>query len=97
MNFDRHSLAADPKFDDPAGPDGVLGFSTAPDTSVPAQIIDNDSTSGFSTNGDWALVTGSGYNNDYLESTSTAGLATYTFNVAGLVSGGADLAGRRRQ
>src|SRR5205085_6543608 len=80
-----HSLAnpngADPKFVNPTGPDGILGFSTNADTSSPAQIIDNDSASGFATTGTWTKVTGSGFNNDYLQSTTSADVATYTFGV----------------
>ena len=30
LNADHHSLDADPQFVDPAGPDGVMGFSAAP-------------------------------------------------------------------
>ena len=30
LNVDQHSLSVDPQFVDPAGPDGVLGFSAAP-------------------------------------------------------------------
>ena len=30
LNLDHHSLSVDPQFVDPAGPDGVLGYSAAP-------------------------------------------------------------------
>ena len=79
--FDKHSLSADPQFFDPAGPDGDLGFSTLPDTTAAAQIVDNDSASGFSASGAWTLGSGSGYNNDYLQSTTASDVATYTFSV----------------
>ncbi len=95
---DKHSVNADPEFIQPAGLDGIPGFSTLPDTSVPAQIIDNDSASGFSSNSDWTLVTGSGYNDDYLQSTTASDVATYTFSVApGWYQVRRHLAGHRRR
>ena len=46
---DQHSLSVDPQFINPAGADGILGYSTTPIGA--AQIIDDSSASGFSTTG----------------------------------------------
>ena len=81
LGFDQHSLAADAQFVDPAGLDGILGFSTAPDATAQPQIVDNDSVTGFSTIGAWTTSTGNGYNNDFLQSTAASDMATYTFTV----------------
>jgi parallel beta-helix repeat protein len=79
-----HSLASpsgvDPQFVNPAGPDGILGFGTAPDSSSPAQIIDDSSASGFSDTGTWGAASG-GYDGETLQSQSSSATATYTFSV----------------
>ena len=81
LGLDQHSLTSDPQLVNPAGPDGILGYSSAPDTTSLSQIIDNDSGSGFSTTGTSASHSGSGFNSDYLASTTAADTATYTFTV----------------
>ncbi|HEV3343905.1 MAG TPA: right-handed parallel beta-helix repeat-containing protein, partial [Pirellulales bacterium] len=81
LGFDQHSITADPQFVNPAGPDGILGFSSGPDTTSPAQIVDDSSAGGFGTMGKWTAVMG-GYDGEALESSDApTDTATYTFNV----------------
>ncbi len=77
---DEHSLSVDPQFINPAGPNGILGYSTLP-TNSPPQIIDDSSTSGFQLTGTWTPETGSGYDSTYdlSNSSDNTDLATYTF------------------
>jgi parallel beta-helix repeat protein len=81
VGVDQHSLSTDPEFIDPAGPDGILGFSNSP-VGQPI-VIDDSSTSGFSTTGSgWTTVTGVGYNNeviDHVGSTTADATANWTF------------------
>jgi parallel beta-helix repeat protein len=58
LGVDAHSIAANPQFVNPAGPDGVEGFSTQP--SAPAQIVDDSSGAGFTATGSFTQVTGMG-------------------------------------
>jgi parallel beta-helix repeat protein/VCBS repeat-containing protein len=83
---DQHSLSADPKFIDPAGPDGILGYSNLP--AGPATIID-DSNPGFSTTGTgWTTVNGIGDNNEVMDHVgSTAADATANWTFTGLTPG----------
>ncbi len=55
---DQHSLSVNPQFVNPAGMDGILGYSTAA-VGTP-QVLDVASAPGFSTTGTWTTVTGSG-------------------------------------
>ncbi len=77
---DRHSLSVDPQFVDPAGPDGILGYSTSPIAGT-EQTVDDSSSSGFQLQGSWTLHTGAGYLGTYEESNSstTPDKATWTF------------------
>ncbi len=79
-----HSQFADPLLINPAGPDSVLGYSTASDGA--AQIIDNSSPSGFTTTGIWSVQAG-GYNGTYLEKTSADPSASATWTFTGLTPG----------
>ena len=80
---DGHSLQADPQFVNPAGPDGLLGFSNAP--IGPAVIIDN-TDAGFSTTGSWGTGSG-GYADNYRTHGVGDGSATATWTFTGLVPG----------
>ena len=53
---DRHSFSADPQFNNPAGPDGVLGYSTAPVGA--ATVIDDVVGPNFNVNGSWVVNPG---------------------------------------
>ena len=55
LGLDGHSHAADPQFIDPAGTDGVLGYSTTP---VGAADIVETGDPGFSTTGSWSPLSG---------------------------------------
>ncbi|WP_149497533.1 right-handed parallel beta-helix repeat-containing protein [Roseiconus lacunae] len=71
----QHSLFADPQFVDVDGADNVLGLDV-----IPVEVIDNGD-SGFSQEGDWTLVTGDGYGDDYLAGhRSQSESATWTFD-----------------
>jgi hypothetical protein len=80
-----HSLTApsgvDPQFVNAAGADNILGFNTGVDPNTPGQLLDDSSSSGFTTTGTWTTVTGSGYGNEVLESTTATDTATYSFAV----------------
>ncbi|MGA2254402.1 MAG: right-handed parallel beta-helix repeat-containing protein, partial [Thermoguttaceae bacterium] len=83
---DQHSLSVDPQFVDPAGPDGILGFST--DAIGAAQIIDDGSASGFSTTGVWTQVSSSAAENgEYLTTPAGNGSALATWSFTGLTPG----------
>jgi parallel beta-helix repeat protein len=87
LGLDGHSLTVNPQFVNPAGADGLLGYSGA--TIGSATIIDDSSSSGFSVTGTWSTHTGSGYNGEYLTSTGTPGpgTATATWTFTGLTAG----------
>jgi len=80
---DDHSLEADPQFVNPAGPDGLLGFSRA--AIGPAVIIDN-ADPGFTTTGTWGTGSG-GYSGNYRTHGVGDGSATATRMFTGLVPG----------
>ena len=80
---DGHSLQADPQFVNPAGPNGLLGFSRA--AIGPAVIIDN-ADAGFSTTGSWGTGSG-GYSENYRTHGVGDGSATATWTFSGLVPG----------
>ncbi len=93
VGADQHSQTGNPMLGDPtlanpvAGPDQVLGYSTAP--AGPAQIIDDSSTTGFSTTGTgWTTYTGAGYNNEFMDHAgSYSGDATASWTFTGLTPG----------
>ena len=59
LGLDGHSITTNPEFVNPAGPDGVTGFSTAP---IGSPVVINDSSvSGFSDTGSWTQATTGGY------------------------------------
>ncbi len=53
--LDQHSQVGNPDFVDPAGPDGILGFSSQPGTT---EVMTAGSASGFATTGVWTAYTG---------------------------------------
>ena len=59
LGLEQHGQLGDPQFVQPAGPDGILGFSTVPIGS--ATIID-DGGAGYSETGSWTTIAG-GYGN----------------------------------
>ena len=81
---DQHSQLGDPQFINPAGADGVLGFSSA--TLGPAQFIDNGDA-GYSTTGTWTSTAGLGYQGDYQRAVSGLGNSTASWNFSGLSAG----------
>ena len=83
LGLDGHSLAVDPQFKNPAGADGVLGYSTA--LSGPAQIFDDGGPS-FQTAGSWTTVSGSGSGGSYHQSDGSGG-DTATWTLSGLTPG----------
>jgi hypothetical protein len=84
LAFDSHSIAADPRFVNPAGPDGIEGFSTQ--ATGAAQILD-DSGSGVATSGSWTKVAGSGYGKEYLSAGGFNVSAQDTYTFTGLAPG----------
>ena len=85
LGLDPHSLTSDPQFVNPAGPDGVLGYSAAPVGSP--QIIDSSSASGFSTSGSWTTNSGAGYEGSYLTAPAGDGSTTASWTFSGLTPG----------
>ncbi len=83
LGLDGHSLAVDPQFKNPAGADGVLGYSTA--TIGPAQIFD-DSDPSFQTSGSWTTVSGSDVGGSDHQSDGGGG-DTATWTLSGLTPG----------
>lgn len=90
---DHHSLTqdqttprGDPKFVNPAGSDGILGYSTAPAGSA---LFADDSGPGFSVTGTgWTTYTGAGYNNDFVDHAgSYTSDATASWTFTGLTPG----------
>ena len=75
LGQDRHSNQADPRFVDPAGPDGVLGWDR---TLIGDPITIDDGDAGFSTTGNWEATTGH-TGGDQLRTTE-AGTATWSFD-----------------
>src|SRR5207249_2536275 len=74
----------DPQFINPAGPDGVLGFSTT--TVGPATIID-DGDAGYTQNAGWTTVATGGYQNDYRQAYSNSYDVSATYTFTGLTPG----------
>src|SRR5262249_43560315 len=85
VGFDSHSLSADPGFVNPAGADGVMGYSSAP-VGV-AQVIDNSSAAGFTTTGTWTRHTDGGIAGDYLTAPAGNGTTTATWTFTSLTPG----------
>jgi parallel beta-helix repeat protein len=85
LGLDQHSLAADPKFVNPAGPDGVLGYSPAAVGS--AQVVDSSASSGFAETGNWSTVTGKGVGGSVATAASGDGSSTATWTFSGLTPG----------
>ena len=83
LGLDGHSIDVDPQFQNPAGADGVLGYSTA--TIGPAQIFD-DSDPSFQTAGSWTTVSGSGVGGSEHQSGGNAS-DTATWTLSGLTPG----------
>jgi uncharacterized repeat protein (TIGR01451 family) len=81
VGLDQHSIAADPQFNNPAGPDGVLGYSTT--STGPATIIDDDSAA-VSYSGTW-VTKADGYGGSHHESNGDVAVAAYT--ITGLTPG----------
>ncbi len=78
LGLDAHSLDVDPKFINPAGPDGLLGFSNQAKGSP--IILDDSSPTDVTFTGSWATEYTGGYNGESAISDGTAGdTATYTF------------------
>ena len=78
LGLDTHSLDVDPKFINPAGPDGLLGFNDQVKGSP--IILDDSSPTGVSFSGNWSTQDTGGYNGESAVSDSTNGdSATYSF------------------
>jgi Ca2+-binding RTX toxin-like protein len=76
---DQHSQTGNPEFVNPAGADGILGFSAQPGTP---QVVTAASASGFSTTGIWTAYTGGtgGAGSTALQTAAgSGGTATWTF------------------
>jgi hypothetical protein len=84
LSLDAHSISADPKFANPAGADGALGFDASAWQS-PAQIF-GDSFAGLAVSGDWDRVDQSlGTGGGFLESVPAASVSkSATWTIAGL-------------
>ncbi len=77
---DAHSFSADPQFVNPAGADGILGYSQA---SQGAPLTEDASSAGFSLSGPWSTQPGGVLGHNYAQSnatTSTPATATWTFS-----------------
>ncbi len=53
LGFDQHSQTTDPQFVNPAGPDGILGYTQTP---VGSPIIIDNGDPGYSSQGQWDTV-----------------------------------------
>jgi parallel beta-helix repeat protein len=84
LGFDGHSLTTNPQFVNPAGADGVVGYSTA---AVGNPVVLDDSTSGFSTSGTWTQQTDGGYQGEYWTSPAGSGEDSATWTFSGLTAG----------
>ena len=82
LGQDGHSQTTAPQFINPAGPDGVLGFSAQ--SASPAQYLDNGQP-GFSTSGAWTSQ-GTGYGSNSLKN-DTGGSRQATWTFTGLTPG----------
>ena len=80
LGFDENSKSADPEFVNPAGVDGVLGYSS--DFVGAAYIVDNNDA-GFSQTGTWTLQEGSGYAGNYLAARQPPGRTWQPGRLAG--------------
>lgn len=68
LGFDQHSQTTAPQFLNPAGADGLLGFSTAP---VGSPVIIDNGDPGYSSQGQWDTVAQSnGTGGDFLENST---------------------------
>ena len=85
LGLDGHSITSEPQFVDPAGPDGIMGYSAAPVGSP--QVIDTSSASGFSTTGSWTVNNGGGYAGSYLTTPAGDGSTTASWTFSGLTPG----------
>src|SRR6185369_8883921 len=74
LGIDAHSISADPKFANPPGPDGILGYSTQ---ALGAPQILDDTAGGFNVAGIWERVDQSLGNAGFLESRPTAATSKY--------------------
>ncbi len=83
LNLDQHSITTDPQFVNPAGADGVIGYSNAPSGS--AQIFD-DSDPSFQTTGSWTTVSSAGVGGSDHQSDGSGG-DTATWTLSGLTPG----------
>ncbi len=78
LGLDGRSIDVDPKFINPAGPDGLLGFSNQ--TVGSPIILDDSSPTGVAFSGNWYTQYTGGYNGESAVSDSTNGdSATYSF------------------
>ncbi len=77
---DQHSLSVNPQFVNPAGLDGILGYSST--TVGSPQVVSPSSASGFSTTGAWTTLATGGEFGDYLTAAAGSGasVATWTFS-----------------
>ncbi len=82
---DLHGQFGDPQFVNPAGADGVLGYSAAP---VGSPItIDDSSSSGFALTGSWTQSTTGGYLGDFWTTPPGDANATASWTFTGLTPG----------
>jgi uncharacterized repeat protein (TIGR01451 family) len=83
LGFDQHSTTADPQFVNPAGLDGILGYSTA--TTGPAQIVDDVVGPSFNLAGAWVSQVGGYGGSSHASNDNNNDVATWT--ITGLTPG----------
>jgi hypothetical protein len=86
VGLDAHSIVADPQFVNPAGADGIAGFSTQP-ADPSGAIIDDSSGTGFASSGSFVAKTGAGLGNTYRVSGGYGAVAQATWTFTGLTAG----------
>ncbi len=85
LGLDAHSFTTNPRFVNPAGADGVIGFSS---TTIGAPVvIDDSSPSGFIDTGSWTHGNNSGFANEYLTAAAGDNTAIASWTFTGLTPG----------
>ena len=77
LGLDAHSLDVDPKFINPAGPDGLLGFNDQVKGSP--IILDDSSPTGVTFTGNWSTQTPEDTTANPRSATPATAYATYSF------------------
>ena len=84
LGFEAHGQTSDPQFVNPAGPDGMLGFSATPIGT--ATIID-DGDANYSQTGSWTTVTTGGFQGDYRTVAENINDSNAVYTFSGLTPG----------